>query len=129
MAPPTRDSQTRWCSYRPDAVAEFQVVTNNMGAEYGRSGCATINVVTKYGTNSSTAAYGSSCATRIWTQAATSWPDYGGKPSLHQNQFGGTLGGPLKQDKLFFFVDYEGFRQIQLRHAGVLPCPTRLSEV
>jgi hypothetical protein len=95
----------------PDAVAEFQVVTNNMGAEYGRSGGATINVVTKYGTNQ---LHG-----RVWeflrnTDLDASGyflPDYGGKPSLHQNQFGGTLGGPLKQDKLFFFVDYEGFRQ------------------
>ena len=38
-------------------------------------------------------------------------PDFGGKPALHQNQFGATLGGPLKKDKLFFFIDYEGFRQ------------------
>ena len=38
-------------------------------------------------------------------------PSNGGKPALHQNQFGGTLGGPLKRDKLFFFLDYEGFRQ------------------
>jgi hypothetical protein len=95
----------------PDAVAEFQVVTNNMSAEYGRSGGATINVVTRYGTNQ---LHG-----RVWEFVrntdfdATGFfkPDFGGKPALHQNQFGGTLGGPLKKDKLFFFVDYEGFRQ------------------
>ncbi len=95
----------------PDAVAEFQVVTNNMSAEYGRSGGATINVVTKYGTNQ---VHG-----RVWEflrntnldAAGFFKPDFGGKPALHQNQFGGTLGGPLKKDKLFFFLDYEGFRQ------------------
>ena len=95
----------------PDAVAEFQVVTNNMSAEYGRSGGATINVVSRYGTNN---LHG-----RAWEFVrntdfdATGYfkPDYGGKPALHQNQFGATLGGPLKKDKLFFFLDYEGFRQ------------------
>jgi hypothetical protein len=95
----------------PDAVAEFQVVTNNMGAEYGRSGGATINVVTRYGTNQ---LHG-----RVWEFLrntdldATGFfkPDFGGKPALHQNQFGATLGGPLHKDKLFYFLDYEGFRQ------------------
>jgi Carboxypeptidase regulatory-like domain/TonB-dependent Receptor Plug Domain/TonB dependent receptor len=95
----------------PDAVAEFQVVTNNMSSEYGRSGGATINVVTRYGTNQ---LHG-----RVWEflrntsldAAGFFKPDYGGKPALHQNQFGGTLGGPIKKDKLFFFLDYEGFRQ------------------
>jgi hypothetical protein len=85
----------------PDAVAEFQVVTNNMSAEYGRSGGATINVVSRYGTNN---LHG-----RAWEFVrntdfdATGYfkPDYGGKPALHQNQFGATLGGPLKKDKLF----------------------------
>ncbi|MGD0157377.1 MAG: carboxypeptidase regulatory-like domain-containing protein [Terracidiphilus sp.] len=95
----------------PDAVAEFQVVTNNMSAEYGRSGGATINVVTRYGTNE--------WHGRVWEFLrntdfdATGFfkPDFGGKPALHQNQFGGTLGGPIKKDKIFFFLDYEGFRQ------------------
>jgi hypothetical protein len=95
----------------PDAVAEFQVVTNNMSAEYGRAGGATINVVTRYGTNQS---HG-----RVWeflrntdlNAAGFFLPSNGGKPALHQNQFGATLGGPLKRDKLFFFLDYEGLRQ------------------
>jgi hypothetical protein len=100
----------------PDAVQEFQVVTNNMSAEYGRSGGATINVVTRYGTNQ---VHG-----RAWEFVrntdfdATGFfkpdPNAAGqivKPALHQNQFGGTLGGPIKKDKLFFFMDYEGFRQ------------------
>jgi len=100
----------------PDAVAEFQVVTNNMSAEFGRSGGATINVVTRYGTNQ---LHG-----RAWEFLRNTALDASGyflpspnaagkiqKPALHQNQFGITLGGPLKKDKLFFFLDYEGFRQ------------------
>lgn len=106
----------------PDAVAEFQVVTNNMSAEYGRSGGATINVVTRYGTNQ---LHG-----RVWEFVRNTdldasgffLPDVGGKPALHQNQFGATLGGPLRRDKLFFFVDYEGFRQASsTTQASTLP--------
>ncbi len=95
----------------PDAVAEFQVVTNNMSAEYGRAGGATINVVTRFGTNE---LHG-----RVWeflrntdmNASGFFLPNVGGKPALHQNQFGATLGGPIKKDKMFFFIDYEGFRQ------------------
>jgi hypothetical protein len=97
----------------PDAVAEFQVVVNNTSAEYGHSGGATINVVTRYGTNQ---LHG-----RAWEYLrntsldATGFfkPDLGGKPALHRNQFGGTLGGPILKDKAFFFIDYEGYRESQ----------------
>jgi hypothetical protein len=89
----------------PDAVEEFRVVTNNESAEYGRAGGATINVVTRYGTNQF---HG-----RIWefirntALDASGYfpPNVGGKPSLQQNQFGATLSGPLHRDQLFFFVD------------------------
>jgi hypothetical protein len=95
----------------PDAVAEFQVVTNNMSAEYGRSGGATINVVTRYGTNELHGRAWEFVRNTDFDATGFFKPDIGGKPALHQNQFGATLGGPLKKDKLFFFVDYEGFRQ------------------
>ena len=97
----------------PDSVAEFRVVTNNESAEYGHSGGATINVVTKSGTNE---LHG-----RAWEFLRNTnldaegffKPDVGGKPALHRNQFGGNLGGPIKKDKLFYFIDYEGYRQKQ----------------
>ena len=97
----------------PDSVAEFRVVTNNESAEYGHAGGATINVVTKYGTNE---LHG-----RVWEYLRNTnldaegffKPDVGGKPALHRNQFGGNLGGPVKKDKLFYFIDYEGYRQTQ----------------
>ena len=95
----------------PDAVAEFQVVTNNMSAEYGRSGGATINVVTRYGTNQFHGRAWEFLRNTDLNASGFFKPDVGGKPSLHQNQFGGTLGGPLHKDRIFFFLDYEGFRQ------------------
>ena len=95
----------------PDAVAEFQVVTNNMSAEFGRSGGATVNVVTRYGTNELHGRAWEFVRNTAFNAPGFFKPDYGGKPALHQNQFGGTLGGPLKKDKFFFFMDYEGFRQ------------------
>jgi hypothetical protein len=95
----------------PDAVQEFQVVTNNMSAEYGRAGGATINVVTKYGTNELHGGVWEFIRNTDLDAAGFFKPDIGGKPALHQNQFGGDLGGPLKKDKLFYFLDYEGFRQ------------------
>jgi hypothetical protein len=95
----------------PDAVAEFQVVTDNMSAEYGRSGGATINVVTRYGTNQLHGRAWEFVRNTAFDATGYFKPDFGGKPALHQNQFGATLGGPLRKDKLFFFVDYEGFRQ------------------
>ncbi|MGA3011105.1 MAG: carboxypeptidase regulatory-like domain-containing protein [Terracidiphilus sp.] len=95
----------------PDAVAEFQVVTNNTSAEYGRSGGATINVVTRYGTNELHGRAWEFVRNTDFDATGFFKPDFGGKPALHQNQFGATLGGPLKKDKLFYFIDYEGFRQ------------------
>jgi hypothetical protein len=106
----------------PDAVAEFQVVTNNMSAEYGRSGGATINVVTRFGTNQFHGRVWEFLRNTDMDASGFFLPDVGGKPSLHQNQFGGTLGGPLKKDKLFFFLDYEGFRQTSsTTQASTLP--------
>ena len=95
----------------PDSVAEFRVVTNNESAEYGRAGGATINVVTKYGTNELHGGAWEYLRNTNLDAEGFFLPDVGGKPALHRNQFGGNFGGPIKKDKLFFFVDYEGYRQ------------------
>ncbi len=100
----------------PDALAEFKVITSNFSAEYGRVGGGVINAALKAGTNHihGTAyefvrntdfnALGYIFGTR---------PSPFLKPTMHRNQFGATIGGPLIKDKLFFFGDYEGFRQLQ----------------
>ena len=96
----------------PDSIAEFKVQTNGYSAEFGRSAGAVVNVVIKSGTN---AIHGSGWLyNRDASLAATPWSSNligAGKPDLKWNQFGGTIGGPVKKNKLFYFADYEGFIQ------------------
>ena len=96
----------------PDAIAEFKVQTNSYSAEFGRSAGAVVNVVIKSGTN---AVHGSGWFyNRNADLAATPWSANligSGKPDLKWNQFGGTIGGPIVKNKLFYFADYEGFLQ------------------
>src|SRR5215467_1256703 len=96
----------------PDAIGEFKVQTNSYSAEYGRSAGAVVNVVIKSGTNS---LHGSAWYyNRNKELAATPWSANligAAKPDLNWNQFGGTAGGPIVKNKLFYFADYEGFIQ------------------
>jgi hypothetical protein len=97
-----------------DAIEEFKVQTSDFSAEFGRSGAAVLNATIKSGTNSF---HGS--AWEFFRNDIFDAPDYfedaGGVPKgeLRQNQFGGSLGGPILKNKLFFFADYEGLRRIQ----------------
>ncbi len=96
----------------PDSIAEFKVQTNSYSAEFGRSAGGVINVSIKSGGN---AVHGSgwyfnrdaALAARGWTNNLLNLP----KPNLGWNQFGGTAGGPVVKNKLFYFGAYEGFRQ------------------
>jgi hypothetical protein len=96
----------------PDAIAEFKVQTNTYTAEFGRSAGAVVNVVLKSGTN---AINGSAWYyNRNPVLTATPWASNligQAKPDLKWNQFGGTVGGPIIKNKLFYFGDYEGFRE------------------
>jgi len=91
----------------PDAIAEFRVLTNTFDAEYGRNSGAVVNVVTKSGTND---IHGS--AYEFFRNDALNARGFfdSSKLAYLQNQFGGTLGGPVRKDKTFFFVSYEGDR-------------------
>src|SRR6266404_3742909 len=91
----------------PDAIAEFRVLTNTFDAEYGRNSGAVVNVVTKSGTNDfhgSTYEFFRNQSLNAKGFFDTTKLDY------LQNQFGTTLGGPIKKDRTFFFVTYEGDR-------------------
>ncbi len=95
-----------------DAVEEVQVQTSNFSAEYGQSNGAIFNIVTKSGTNSF---HGSAFEyLRNEVADARNYFDVAPliKPEDRLNQFGGSLGGPIKHDKLFFFGNYEGIRQL-----------------
>lgn len=96
----------------PDSIEEFRVITNSFDAEYGRNSGAVVNVVTKSGTNAfhgSTYEFFRNTVLNAHPFTFTPAP----KPAFNQNQFGGTLGGPIKKDKSFFFVAYEGRRIVQ----------------
>ena len=94
-----------------DAIQEFKVVTSPYSAEYGRSPGAAISVSTKSGTNSFRGTVydyfrNESMDTIDFFSKRANQP----KPTNDQNQFGGNLGGPIKKDKAFFFVDFEATR-------------------
>ncbi|MGB6431449.1 MAG: carboxypeptidase regulatory-like domain-containing protein [Candidatus Acidiferrales bacterium] len=94
----------------PDAIQEFRVETNNYNAEYGRSAAGIINVVTKSGTND---LHGSLFEfVRNTDLNANNAFNTSTTPIYHRNQFGGTVGGPIRKNKIFFFGSYDGLRQI-----------------
>ncbi len=108
----------------PDTVAEFRILQNNYTAEYGRNGGGVISVVTKSGTN---AFHGSGFeflrndalnANSYFNKNPYTNPTPLPRDVLKRNQFGGTIGGPIKKDKLFFFVGYQGQRQTAKENTG-----------
>ncbi|MGC1614724.1 MAG: carboxypeptidase regulatory-like domain-containing protein [Candidatus Acidiferrum sp.] len=105
----------------PDSIEEFRVITNSFDAEYGRNSGAVVNVVTKSGTN----AYHGSVFEFLRNKALNAKGFYDlSKPDFIQNQFGGTIGGPIKKDKTFFFANYEGRRIKKGVSSNPVPLPT-----
>ncbi len=100
--------------FSQEAVAEFQVNANAYSAEYGRAGGAVINVVTKSGTNTVTGSAFEFYRDRsLNANDAISVRFNRAKRAYHFNQFGGVVGGPIRKDKDFFFVNYDGQRNTQ----------------
>src|ERR1700733_11377765 len=108
----------------PDSIQEFKIQTSQYDAEYGRNPGASVNVTTRGGTNNFHGA-----AWEFFRNSALDANDFfnhqsqealhadgigpANKPeALNENMFGGTIGGPIKKDKLFFFGSYQGFRQL-----------------
>ncbi len=116
----------------PDAISEFRVETDNYSAEYGRSAGAVINVSIRSGTNNFHGkAYDYIRNTALnavgpFTPPTNPLTGAAQKPILIRNQFGGTFGGPIFKNKLFFFGDYEGTRQ--LVHAVLLATVPTLNQ-
>jgi hypothetical protein len=92
-----------------ETVQEFRVESNSYSAEFGRNSGGQINVITKSGTND---IHGSVYEFHR-NDALDSRNTFDGpvKPEFRRNQYGATLGGPLKKDKTFFFLGYEGLRE------------------
>jgi len=107
-----------------DSIAEFRILTNNFDAEYGNYAGGQINVITKSGSNRF---HGSAFEfLRNTAFDGTNYFSTSGKDDHKENQFGGTVGGPIKRDKLFFFGDYQGDRVIlgQSGQTGLIPVPS-----
>jgi len=96
----------------PDAIGEFKVQTSTYDASYGRNPGANVNLVTKSGTNQLHGSLFEFFRNEDLNANNFFQNLYGGgqQQILKQNQFGGTAGGPIKKDKLFFFGSYQGTR-------------------
>lgn len=112
-----------------DAIQEFKVQTNVTSAEFGTGAGANINVVTKSGTNEfHGAAYEFNRNNHISTNDYFSNEAGLPKPIFRQNQFGGVLGGPIKKNTTFFFVNYDGLRFSQGQSIlSIVPTQAQLS--
>lgn len=108
-----------------DAIQEFRAVSTNPGAADGRSSGGQVELVTKSGTNEfhgNVREYNRTAA----TAANTFFNNKNGirRPALTRNQFGGSIGGPILKDALFFFFDYEGRRDAQeATNLRIVPLP------
>ena len=99
-----------------DAVREFNLLVDSYGAEYGKRPGAQVLIVTQSGTNQ---LHGSLFEfLRNNALDAPNYFDTGSAPGFQRNQFGASLGGPIRKNKTFFFGNYEGFRQ-HLHQTGV----------
>jgi len=108
-----------------DAIAEFQTLTGTYSAEYSGNGGAIVGV-TKSGTNE----FHGSVYEFLRNSALDSRGFFDGAsvPEFRRNQYGGTIGGPIKKNKIFFFANYEGIRQLlETTNVNYVPEPNFVS--
>ncbi len=104
-----------------DSIAEFRILTSNFDAEYGEFSGGQINVVTKSGTNEF---HGNAFEFLRNTDLDARNYFSPTRGVFDQNQFGGTFGGPIKKNQVFFFADYQGTRSTQGIDTGEIPVPS-----
>ena len=93
-----------------DAIREFEMLTSSYDASFGRNPGAQVNVVLKSGTNELHGSLFEFHRNAIWDARNFFAPAGEGKPKYIRNQFGGSVGGPIRRDRTFIFGDYEGTR-------------------
>ena len=104
-----------------DSVEEFRLITNSFDAEYGKFSGAIMNAITKSGTNG----FHGDVFEFVRTPTLDSTQFFATQKSdLHRNQFGYAIGGPLWKNKIFWFTDYQGTRQLESADTGPLFVPT-----
>ena len=104
-----------------DAVSEFRLITNSFDAEYGRFSGAIMNAITKNGTNSFHGTAFEFLRNKQLDARGFFDPK---RADLKRNQFGYAMGGPLIRNKVFWFTDYQGTREIQGVSTGLVTVPT-----
>lgn len=104
-----------------DAVAEFRVLTNNYDAEYGNYTGGVVNVVTKSGTSQIHGSGFEFLRNTVFDARNFFSPESG---FFRQNQYGGTIGGPITKKKIFFFADYQGTKNSESVDTGLIPVPS-----
>src|SRR6202049_4520621 len=104
-----------------DSISEFRILTSNTDAEYGNYSGGLINVVTKFGGN---AFHGSVFEFLRNTDLDAKSYFSKERSTFQQNQYGGTLGGPIKRNRLFFFGDYQGQHTKQGQDTGQVAVPS-----
>jgi hypothetical protein len=104
-----------------DSIEEFRVLTNNFEPEYGNYNGGIVTVISKSGSNT---LHGD--AFEFFRNTALDARGYfdPSRSAFKQNQFGGTIGGPVRHDKVFFFADYQGTRTTQGISTGYISVPT-----
>ena len=109
-----------------DSIAEFRIITNNFDAEHGEYSGGQILVVTKSGTNQLHGSVFEFLRNTAFDARNYFSPTRG---TFQQNQFGGTLGGPIRHNKLFLFADYQGTLQTQGIDTGAISVPSGADRV
>jgi len=112
----------------PEAIGQMRIITGNADAEYGNVNGGEIIAVLKSGTNKFHGSLYEFYENQNW--AANSWANKYLRPvvniaNYHQSQFGATFGGPIIKNKLFFFADFEGFRNTTAQANTVISLPSR----
>jgi hypothetical protein len=104
----------------PDAIQEFKILTNNYDAQYGRTSGGIVNQITKSGTNDFHGVLFEFNRNNIFNARDFFLPSSVDKQTFKRNVFGATIGGPIKKDKTFFFLDYQGWRSREGQTSPIL---------
>jgi Carboxypeptidase regulatory-like domain len=104
-----------------DSIEEFRLITNSFDAEYGKFSGAVVNAITKSGTNSF---HGDAFEFLRNDKLDAKNYFFGSKSELRRNQFGYAAGGPVWKDKIFWFSDYQGTREVKGAEASQVTVPT-----
>lgn len=112
-----------------EGIQEITVQTNSYAAEAGRTAGGVVNIVTKSGTNQFHGSVYEYFRNDMF-DGRNFFQTTGRKPELRQNQYGGSIGGPILKDRTFFYFDYEGFRQVRgTTDTGTVPTLAEYNDI